>query len=84
MSAATFLHIIYLKDAMVLSKKPYESRRDIQNEYGDFKTSLGPWSVEEVIAFLEIDFGKNEGQWPFSRKQIEDFSRSDLLTLSAR
>ena len=46
------LHIIYTDTALLLSKRPYASWRDIQDAYPTFKTSLGPWSESEVITYL--------------------------------
>jgi len=48
--------IIYLEKEMLISKKQYSSWRDIQDEYETFKTSLGPWSSEEVISYLNDEY----------------------------
>lgn len=50
------LHIIYTESKMYLSKKRYGDWREIQDEYADYKASFGPWSVEQVIEFLEYDY----------------------------
>jgi len=50
--------IIYLEKEMLISKKQYGSWRDIQDEYEAFKTSLGPWSSEEVIGYLNDEYSK--------------------------
>jgi hypothetical protein len=52
------LHIIYTESEMLLSKKQYESWREIQDEYPDYKTSLGPWSIEEIEEFLADEYSK--------------------------
>lgn len=48
--------IIYLKDEMLISKINYESWREIQDEYDDYKTSLGPWSTDEVVEYLNDEY----------------------------
>ena len=48
--------IIYLKDEMLISKINYESWREIQDEYDNYKTSLGPWSTDEVVEYLNDEY----------------------------
>ena len=73
------LHIIYLRSGrMLLSKKEYLSWREIQNEYEDYMTSLGPWSVEEVIEFLREEY---PGDTPFAPDQVRVFAASAHLIL---
>ena len=50
------LFIVYTKDEMILSKREYECWREIQNDFYDYKTSLGPWEDDEVINYLESDY----------------------------
>lgn len=50
------LHIIYTETDMLLSKRPYGSWKEIQDEYVDYKASLGPWCVEEVVEFLYYEY----------------------------
>ena len=72
------IHIIFLRgDVVILSKKKYSDWREIQDEYDDFMTSLGSWTAEAVISFYELDFGKDDNNWPFSREQILAFAESD-------
>ncbi|NJL55564.1 hypothetical protein HC928_10485 [bacterium] len=52
MSSELSLHIIYLKSQMLLSKKQYSDWREIQDEFIDYVTSLGPWTEQEVIDFF--------------------------------
>ena len=54
------LHIIYTETNMYLSKKQYSSWRDIQSEFPDFKTSLGPWTKEETVDFLQDEYSRLE------------------------
>lgn len=48
--------IIHFEDGMLISKENYESWRQIQNEYGTNKTSLGHWEVEENIEYLSDEY----------------------------
>ncbi len=68
------LHIIYLKNSVLLSKKSYSSWREIQDEYEDFKASLGPWAAEEVEDFLEQEYLDLE---PSAKAQVAHFVVSD-------
>lgn len=43
------IQIIYTQTGVLLSKHPYPSWREIQNQYTDYMTSLGPWDAEMVI-----------------------------------
>ena len=51
------IHIIYLRSGTVLlSKKAYASWRQIQDEYVDYMASLGPCTIDEVVAFLTVEY----------------------------
>jgi len=69
-------HIVYCESRMLLDRGRYESWRDIQDAYPDYKASLGPWSEADIVAFLADDFGVDESRWPFTRRAIADFFRS--------
>lgn len=74
--------IIYLEDVMLLSKKPYKSWREVQDEYDDqYKANLGPMTKQEIIHFFEEDFGE-ESAWPFSKETIEAFFHGAEVTIS--
>lgn len=67
------VYYIILEDAILLSKMDYNNWREIQEEYYDnFKTSMGPWTYEELISYLEDDF-KYEHKWPFIKEKLIDF-----------
>lgn len=72
------LYIIYLRSGrMLLSKKAYLSWQQIQDEYDDYLTSLGPWTAEEVEEFLREEY---PGAAPFTAGQVRAFaSGQDLL-----
>jgi len=42
--------------------------------YGTYKASLGPWTYEGLISYLDADF-KNEENLPFSKEKIKCFSK---------
>ena len=67
------LHIIYTESEMLLSKKQYESWREIQDEYPDFKTSLGPWTTEETEEYLTDEYSKI---YPPAAEQVRSFIKS--------
>lgn len=67
------LHIIYTEAEVILSKKSYGSWREIQDEYSDFKASLGPWPSEEVAEYLSQEYSKIE---PSAVSQVADFLQS--------
>ncbi|MEM5317580.1 hypothetical protein [Paraburkholderia sp. JHI869] len=47
------VHVIYTRgDRILLSRRRYESWRQIQDEIADYVTSLGPWSPEDTVAYL--------------------------------
>ena len=71
------IHIIYTKDGMLLSKKHYDSWRQIQDEYEHFKTSLGPWNVDEVISYLSDDYSDLE---PNAKEQVNRFVNGPAIT----
>jgi len=76
--AVSLLFIIYLKDRCLLSKKPYQSWSDIQKEHKDFLTSLGPLTADEMVEYLQIEYGPSS---PFEKSQILDFLCSEEETL---
>lgn len=50
------LHIIYTNNEMLLAKKGYASWREIQDEFYDYKSSLGPWDEDEVVQYLADEY----------------------------
>lgn len=79
------VYVIYLRpDGMLLSKKQYSDWREIQDEYENYMTSLGPFSVDELEMFLSEQYGTDEGSRGFSREEIRSFMESDKLVLEAR
>jgi hypothetical protein len=79
MSDEILLHIVYLESRMLISKKPYAGWRQIQDDFADYKTSLGPWTVTAVLDFLRTEYPSH---CPFSREQIETFLLSKDETIA--
>ena len=50
------MHIVITEKEVVLTKQNYQSFREIQNDFFDYVTSLGPWSSEEIVNYLEIEY----------------------------
>lgn len=78
------IHIIYLDNGVLLSKKEYKDWWEIQAEYYDhYKTNLSFSNYEDIIQFFKEDF-KDEKNWPFSKNEIMAFSKnSDLVIKSS-
>ncbi|MDO8329441.1 MAG: hypothetical protein Q7T36_03135 [Fluviicoccus sp.] len=64
---AVKFHIIYTDRDMLLSRQAFASWRDIQEAYPGYLTSLGPWSAEEVIEYLQQEYPELE---PSSEQQL--------------
>ena len=50
------IHIIYTETEMLLSKRAYASSREIQEEYANYKSSLGPWSYDVAVEYLAAEY----------------------------
>lgn len=50
------LHIIYTETEVLLSKERFASWQEIQDQYADYKSSLGPWEHEAVIEYLADEY----------------------------
>lgn len=75
-------HYVLLDHDVLLTKRRYESWREIQDAWPDYKTSLGPWSEQDLIEYLEDDF-PDEATWPFTRAVIAAFYSSAQETIRA-
>ena len=70
-------NIIYTKSKMLLSKKSYNSWREIQDEYDDYKTSLEFATIEEIEDYLNFDYPNLK---PSAKIQIANFIASGSET----
>lgn len=50
-------HIVFLKRAMLVARRPGADWRALQDEFLDYKTSLGPWALAQVAAWLAEKYG---------------------------
>ncbi|WP_183031986.1 hypothetical protein [Cupriavidus sp. UME77] len=71
-----FIHIIYAGTRILLSRKPYLSWREIQEEFCDYTASLGPWSEVEVTEFLSDEYRM---LMPSAATQVSAFIDSDAV-----
>lgn len=69
------LHIIYTDSNVVLSKKKYDEWIQIQEDFPDYKTSLGPWSLGEVIDYLDDEY---DNLLPSASIQVNEFLNSSV------
>ena len=80
----TLVHLIYLRSGpLIVSRKHYADWREIQDEYEDYMTSLGPFTEEGLIEFLSVQYGE-ESHWGFTAREIRDFMRSTAAVLKSR
>ena len=79
MSNDPALHIIYLTTQMLLSKKRYSDWRQIQDEFADYTTSLGPCTATEVLEYLHAEYPSS----PITREHLKNFLDSDDETIVA-
>ena len=67
-------HIIYLEEEMLLSRKNYADWRQIQNEFKNYKASLGPWSDENILSYLEEEHPDLLDKY---KEQLDSFFKSN-------
>jgi hypothetical protein len=69
---------------MLLSRHPYQSWREIQNQYPDYMTSLGPWEEDTVIEYLADEYPELS---PHPQEQVNAFiadtQEARVLTFAA-
>jgi hypothetical protein len=75
------IRIIFLKEKILLSKKKYRTWRKIQKEFSDYKASLRPMNIIEVINYFIDDFGNDDKEWPFKKDEIIDYCESSRIEL---
>lgn len=78
-------HLAYLRpDHLLMVKRPDVSWRQLQDEYAEYMTSLGPWTAGEIEQHFASDYGDDDRRWPFSRRAIREFMASpELLVLES-
>lgn len=73
--------IIYLEERMLISSEGFLSWREIQDKYTDYKTSLGPWSPEAVIEYLNDEYPKLN---PGAENQIKELLNGSKITIELK
>ena len=71
------VYVIYLADTIILTRQVYpDGWREIQNKYPDFKSSLGPWSKEDVKDYIKNEYSD---EWPKLKNKVIEFLNNDAL-----
>jgi hypothetical protein len=52
-------HIVFLKRATLLVRRPGADWRALQEEFLDYKSSLGPWTLAEAATWIVEEYGAN-------------------------
>lgn len=69
------LHIIFLgKEEVLISKQPYSSWREIQDEYDHYMASLGPWDVPTAVSWLDEEYST---LIPSAQEQVDALMSSE-------
>ena len=66
---------------MVLTKQDYQSFREIQKDFFDYVTSRGPWSSEEIVDYLEIEY---PNILPTVKEQVDALVKSKHLEVALK
>jgi hypothetical protein len=74
------LHIIFVGEEILLSKKAYASWQEIQRDYADYKASLGPWPPTEVVEYLCAEYP----DMPKPAMQVAQLAQSAEETCAVR
>ncbi|WP_128143123.1 hypothetical protein [Janthinobacterium lividum] len=77
----TEVHIILTRKEVLISRRPYASWCEIQDEYDDYMDSLGPWDATTATSWLDEEYS---GLSPSAHDQIRAFlcSEQAVRTLS--
>ncbi|MEL6898622.1 MAG: hypothetical protein AAFP90_21200 [Planctomycetota bacterium] len=74
-------HLVFLRSgSLLIVKRPNIDWRQLQSDYPDYMTSLGPWSATEFASHFAAEYTDNDSKWPFSRQVIHDFFSSPSKT----
>lgn len=77
--------LIYLDNKMLLSKKIYTGWKECQFDYSEhYKTNMVPMRVEDLCDFFAQDYGDDDTEWPFAKKDIYDFYQNDECILISK
>ena len=65
------LLLVFTRHAMVLSKRRYRTSQEVEDDFDDYISSLGPYSVDELFEYLTNDY--TASTIPFVRDEVERF-----------
>lgn len=69
-------NVIHLNNGpIILSKKEYSKMEEIESDFDNFNSVLGPWTCKEIESYFASDFGE-ELFWPFKKYEIRQFMDS--------
>lgn len=74
--------MVFTRGGVVLDKRPYEDWRQVQDQFNDYVTSLGPYTLDGLFEYFALDY--EPGREPFRRAEVEQFVASDDETLVHR
>lgn len=77
-------HLVFLRDGLVLAKRPDLDWCGLQELYPGFLTSLGPWTEDEIAAYFVHDYTADDARWPVSRAALAAFFASEASKLRVR
>jgi len=75
------VHIVITEKEVVLTKQDYQSFREIQNDFFDYVTSLGPWSSEEIVDYLEIEY---PNMTPPAKEKVDALIKSEHFEVALK
>lgn len=75
-------HLVFLRSGgLLIVKRPAVEWQQLQDEYADYMTSLGPWTAEEIAEHFTADYGEDASRWPFICRDIAEFMRSSEMVV---
>jgi hypothetical protein len=79
-------HLVFLRSGnLLIVKRPNVDWRQLQDDYEDFMTSLGPWTATEIASYFSDDYTDDDNAWPFSIQVLSDFfSSPDKTEIAAK
>jgi hypothetical protein len=72
------LTLVFLRNGVLLTKREYGDWRELQDQFFDFQTSLGPYNIDTLFGFLDEEYPSGL----FVRTQVEAFVESDAELMS--
>jgi hypothetical protein len=77
MSEESLAYLVFLRrGSVLLVKRPESDWRQLQDEYGDYMASLGPWPEADICEHFALEFGEDDSRWPFRRSAIGKYMRA--------